>query len=197
MKIMGIDPGLTRCGVGVVESWGARRVGLVDVTVVRTLSTDPIGDRLKGIYQGIVALIEKTHPDVIAIERVFAQDNLSSLIGTSQAAGVAILAAALHDIPVATHTPSEVKAAVTGYGNAEKAQVQTMVKRILGLTEAPKPADAADSLAIAICHVWRGTLGLGNDFSGGDVMATTAAQRAWKEAERAARASGAKPKRYR
>jgi crossover junction endodeoxyribonuclease RuvC len=97
------------------------------------------------------------HPDVIAIERVFSQHNVRTVMGTGQAAGIALLVAARRNIPVAMHTPSEVKAAVTGSGRANKTQVAQMVKRLLNLNEIPKPVDSTDALALAICHLWRGT----------------------------------------
>ena len=99
--------------------------------------------------------LDEHGPDVVAVERVFSQHNVGTVMGTAQAAGLAMVAAARRGVPVALHTPTEVKAAVTGSGRADKAQVATMVTRILGLDEAPRPADAADALALAICHLWR------------------------------------------
>ena len=156
MRVLGVDPGLTRCGVGVVESGVGNRLRLVDVGVVRTSPELEHAYRLLQIEQGLRQWIDAFTPDVIAVERVFAQHNLESVLGTAQAAGITMLVAAQRDIPVHLHTPSEVKAAVTGNGRANKEQVGLMVARILNIAEAPKPADAADALALAICHLWRG-----------------------------------------
>ncbi|WP_344906112.1 crossover junction endodeoxyribonuclease RuvC [Actinomadura meridiana] len=156
VRVMGVDPGLTRCGVGVVEGTPGRRLHLVHVSVVRTAPGDDIAQRLLGIETGIEALVDELRPDAVAVERVFAQHNVRTVMGTAQAAGIALLIAARRGLPVALHTPSEAKAAVTGNGRADKAQVTRMVTRLLSLEVAPKPADAADALALAICHVWRG-----------------------------------------
>lgn len=153
---MGIDPGLTRCGVGVIGQKNARELSLIDVGVILTPVNDPLEQRLLGIEREIEAWIERTSPDVIAVERVFAQHNVRTVMGTGQAAGIALLIAARRGIPVEMHTPSEVKAAVTGSGRAGKVQVAEMVKRILNLEVIPKPVDATDSLALAITHAWRG-----------------------------------------
>lgn len=154
--IMGIDPGLTRCGVGVISQKSARDLTLVDVGVILTPVDAPLEERLLGIEREIELWIERTKPDVVAVERVFAQHNVRTVMGTGQAAGIALLIAARRGIPVAMHTPSEVKAAVTGSGRAGKIQVAEMVKRILNLEVIPKPVDATDSLALAITHAWRG-----------------------------------------
>jgi crossover junction endodeoxyribonuclease RuvC len=155
VRVMGVDPGLTRCGLSVIESGGARQVIALDVDVVRTPADQPLHKRLLTISDTVEHWMDTHHPDVIAIERVFAQQNVSTVMGTAQAGGVIALAAAKRDIDVHFHTPSEVKAAVTGNGNADKAQVTAMVTRILGLQTKPTPADAADALALAICHCWR------------------------------------------
>ncbi len=154
--MMGVDPGLTRCGVGVVDGAPGRALKLVHVSVVRTPPDAEIAHRLLGVEQGLEALLDEYRPDAVAVERVFAQHNVRTVMGTAQAAGIAMLAAARRGLPVALHTPSEAKAAVTGNGRADKAQVTSMVTRLLRLDAAPKPADAADALALAICHVWRG-----------------------------------------
>jgi crossover junction endodeoxyribonuclease RuvC len=154
--IMGIDPGLTRCGVGVISQKSVRELSLVDVGVILTPVDAPLEERLLGIEREIEMWIERTSPDVVAVERVFAQHNVRTVMGTGQAAGIALLIAARRGIPVAMHTPSEVKAAVTGSGRAGKVQVAEMVKRILNLETIPKPVDATDSLALAITHAWRG-----------------------------------------
>ena len=156
MRVLGIDPGLTRCGVGVVDGSVGRPLTLVDVGVVRTASDLPIAHRLVAIEAGIEEWIERHQPDAVAVERVFSQHNVRTVMGTAQASGIALLVAARRGIPVALHTPSEVKAAVTGSGRADKAQVGAMVTRLLRLDAPPQPADAADALALAICHIWRG-----------------------------------------
>ena len=156
MRVLGIDPGLTRCGLGVVDGDVGKPLHLVDVGVLRTSTDLPVAQRLVTIEKGVEAWIEEHRPDAVAVERVFAQHNVRTVMGTAQAAAVAMLAAARRDIPVAMHTPSEVKAAVTGSGRADKAQVTTMVTRLLRLDERPTPADAADALALAICHAWKG-----------------------------------------
>lgn len=155
MRVLGVDPGLTRCGVGVVDADSGRRVGLVSVQVLRTSVDQDLATRLNGIHMGVADVIAATHPDVMAVERVFSQQNVRTAMATAQAAAVAVLAAAQAGLPVHLHTPSEVKAAVTGNGRADKAQVATMVTRLLRLTERPTPADATDALALAICHAWR------------------------------------------
>ncbi|GAA0274035.1 crossover junction endodeoxyribonuclease RuvC [Cryptosporangium japonicum] len=155
MRVLGVDPGLTRCGVGVVDGAPGRRCGLVHVDVIRTPADAELGHRLMAIADGLAAAIAEFQPDFVAVERVFAQHNVRTVMGTAQAAGLALVAATRAGVPVAMHTPSEVKAAVTGSGSADKAQVGTMVARILGLGAVPKPADAADALALAICHLWR------------------------------------------
>jgi len=157
MRVLGVDPGLTRCGVGVIEGSLGRPIDLVAVDVIRTPATMPLGERLVQIEKGIEHWLDLTQPDVVAVERVFSQHNVRTVMGTAQASGIALLAATRRGIPVATHTPTEIKAAVTGNGRAEKAQVGAMVARLLRLQEAPKPADAADALALAICHLWRGS----------------------------------------
>ena len=156
MRVLGVDPGMTRCGIGVVDGALGRALGLVHVDVVRTPADAEIGSRLVAQADAIAAAIERFRPDVVAVERVFSQHNVRTVMGTAQVDGLALVAATRAGIPVALHTPSEVKAAVTGSGTADKAQVGAMVTRLLKLAETPKPADAADALALAICHVWRG-----------------------------------------
>jgi crossover junction endodeoxyribonuclease RuvC len=157
MKVLGIDPGLTRCGLGVVEGEVGRQLSMVDVGVVRTTSTLPVWERLVTIEKGIDAWIDEHRPDAVSIERIFARSDVSTIMGTAQASGLAMVCAARRGLPVALHTPSEVKAAVSGNGRADKAQVTAMVTRILRLATPPKPADAADALALAITHIWRGS----------------------------------------
>ena len=160
MRVLAIDPGLTRCGIGVIEANSTSLMSLISVGVLKSAAEEPIEQRLLQIDAQIREWIGLHNPDVIAIERVFSQQNLRTVMGTAQVAGVALLAAAQSDIKVVMHTPSEVKAAVTGSGRAKKDQVAAMVQRILKLESIPKPVDATDALALAICHIWRGS---GND----------------------------------
>jgi crossover junction endodeoxyribonuclease RuvC len=194
VRVLGIDPGLTRCGVGIVDVAANRSATLVDVQVLRSSPDLSLERRLLLISDGL-----DTHkPAFVAIERVFAQQNVSTVMGTAQISGVALMLAAKRGLTVTLHTPSEVKAAITGYGSANKSQVGTMVARVLGLAEIPKPADAADALALAICHAWRTGVGGGVLPTSGAVAAgrrstpslspgaLTPAQRAWRNAERGA-----------
>jgi crossover junction endodeoxyribonuclease RuvC len=200
MRVLGVDPGLTRCGLGVVDGLAGRRVRMVAVDVIRTPSDADLAHRLLGISEAIEGWLEQVRPDVVAVERVFSQNNVATVMGTAQAAGVAVLAAARLGIPVVMHTPSEVKAAVTGSGRAGKDQVANMVTRILALPERPRPADAADALALAICHLWRdgtsqltglgGSAGAAGTGKGAGQAGATAAQRAWVEAAASAQAAG-------
>lgn len=192
VRVLGIDPGLTRCGVGVVDVAGNRSATLVDVTVLRSDPDLALEQRLLLISRGLEEMLDRHQPAYVALERVFAQQNVRTVMGTAQISGVALLLAAQRGLPITLHTPSEVKAAITGYGSADKKQVGTMVARILGLTEIPKPADAADALALAICHAWRtgaagGTLPSSAAVAGGETL--TPAQKAWRAAERGASAS--------
>jgi crossover junction endodeoxyribonuclease RuvC len=156
VRILGVDPGLTRCGVGVVEGVPGRPCTPVAYTVIQSDPDEDLAHRLLNLDEKLAALIVEHRPQGVAVERVFSQHNVRTVMGTAQAGAVAILAAARAGLPVALYTPSEVKAAVTGSGNADKAQVTAMVTRLLRLDAPPKPADAADALALAICHVWRG-----------------------------------------
>ena len=197
-RVLGIDPGLTRCGLGCVDVDPRRQVRLVEVGVVRTPPSQSPELRLLTITEAVEDWIARLAPSVVSIERVFAQDNLRSVIGVAQVMGTAMVTAARAGLEVAQHTPSEAKAAVTGLGTADKSQVQAMVTRILGLDAPPRPADAADALAQAICHGWRGG-GTGTDdatemvSAGGAVRvsARTPAQRQWAAAQAAARRTGA------
>lgn len=188
LRVLGIDPGLTRCGVGIVDVEASRSASLVHVGVIRTPTDMPLERRLLAIGEGIALLIEQYSPAAVAIERVFAQHNVRTVMGTAQASGVAMHAAAARGLPVGLHTPSEVKAAVTGYGAADKKQVAAMVARVLGLDTPPTPADASDALALALCHAWRsgsgsaGVLGATGSGSAG----FTPAQLAWRSAEKSA-----------
>jgi crossover junction endodeoxyribonuclease RuvC len=197
LRVLGIDPGLTRCGVGVVDVTSTRKATLVHFGVIRTPPDMPLEQRLLAIGTGIADLMDEHEPHAVALERVFAQHNLRTVMGTAQASGVAMHMAAARGLAVGMHTPSEVKAAVTGYGSAEKAQVGLMVAKILGLDSVPTPADAADALALAICHAWRG--GAGGTVGASTVGASsvpsasapagglTPAQHAWRAAESAAK----------
>jgi len=156
MRVLGVDPGLTRCGLGVVEGGQGLAVRLVGTAVISTPAGGDAGGRLLEIEERIEAWLSEHEPDAVAVERVFSQHNVRTVMGTAQAGAVAILCAARHGLPVALHTPSEVKAAVTGNGRADKAQVTHMVTRLLRMSDPPRPADAADALALAICHLWRG-----------------------------------------
>ncbi len=177
-RILGVDPGLTRCGVGVIDLGKSRKTTLVYVGVIQSLKTAELDTRIGAIGTELETLISKFKPDVIAIERVFSQQNLSSVMGTAQVAGVAIFLAHRYKIPMAMHTPTEVKAAVTGSGRAGKVQVGAMVAKLLGLDQVPKPADAADALAIAICQGYRGS---------NSSASYTKAQQKWHSAVKSAR----------
>lgn len=188
MRIIGIDPGLTRCGVGVVSLGEARKVTFEHVEVLRSAADEPLPERILRIGKAVERLLQGEEPAGIALERVFAQDNLPSVMGVAQISGVVMYLAAERGIPVSLYTPNEVKAQVTGYGSADKAQVTAMVQRLLGLAQPPKPADAADALALAITHAWH--LGRGGAASRmerfdslGPRLQETPAQRAWREAE--------------
>ena len=182
LRVLGVDPGLTRCGVGIVDVTPDRRARLVAVTVIRTPPDLALEQRLLAVGTGIADLLDEHRPDAVALERVFAQHNVRTVMGTAQASGVALHAAAARGLAVGLHTPSEVKAAVTGYGSADKQQVGAMVARVLGLDEVPKPADASDALALAICHAWKGPRAAAPAGGGG----LTPAQEAWRNAEKSA-----------
>jgi crossover junction endodeoxyribonuclease RuvC len=128
----------------------------VGFDVIRTGPDLPVAERLQLVDAGIEAWLDLHRPDKVAVERVFSQHNVRTVMGTAQVSGIALVAAARRGIPVGLHTPSEVKAAVTGSGRADKEQVGAMVTRLLRLDRPPTPADAADALALAICHIWRG-----------------------------------------
>ena len=151
MIVLGIDPGTAIMGYGVVKYQNSKHTSLA-YGVLRTDKEDKPEERLKALFLGINRLLDTYGPDVMAVEELFFNRNTTNAISVGQARGVALLAAGLRDIPVGEYTPLQVKQAVVGYGRAEKHQVQYMIKRILGLTETPKPDDAADALAIAICY---------------------------------------------
>jgi crossover junction endodeoxyribonuclease RuvC len=156
VRILGIDPGLTRCGVGIIDLNANRRATFVSVHVIRTPSANELPARLFELESELSGLFSEFKPDAVAIERVFSQHNVRTAMGTAQASAVAMLIAARNQLDVAMYTPTEVKAAVTGYGRADKAQITSMITRLLNLAEPPKPADAADALALALCHAWKG-----------------------------------------
>lgn len=157
MRVLGVDPGLTRCGLGVVEGSSGQQLSAVAVEVVRTSAGADLGQRLLAIGAALDDWVERYQPDALAVERVFSQHNLRTVMGTAQVSGLAVVAAARRGVPVVLHTPSEVKAAVTGSGRADKVQVTSMVVRLLQLAERPSPPDAADALALAMCCIWRGS----------------------------------------
>ena len=181
IRVLGIDPGLTRCGVGIVDVTATRTATLVDVVVIRSGAELPLEQRLLLVGNEIERLLDLHQPHAVAIERVFAQQNLTTVMGVAQISGVALHLAAKRGLVVGLHTPSEVKSAITGYGSADKKQVATMVAKVLGLAEVPKPADASDALAIAICHAWK--RGAAVVSPGGSL---TRAQETWLAAERSA-----------
>jgi crossover junction endodeoxyribonuclease RuvC len=156
VRVLGVDPGLTRCGVAVVDGGPGRSLVARHIAVLRTDADQPVEERLVAIEAGLLALVGEFQPDALAVERVFSQHNVRTAMATAQAAAMALLVAGRAGLPVALHTPTEVKAAVTGSGRADKAQVTAMVTRLLRLPGPPRPADAADAAAIAICHLWRG-----------------------------------------
>lgn len=155
LRVMGIDPGLTRCGLSVVQAGKGRAILPVSVGVVRTPSEAELTERLLRLSKAVGEWMDDYKPDMVAIERIFERGNVSTVMHTAHAVGVLVLAAAERNLPVYMYTPSEVKKAVSGNGRADKKQMTAMVTRILGLSEAPRPADAADALALAICHCWR------------------------------------------
>ena len=157
MKVLGVDPGLTRCGLGIVLRRSHQNLEMLGVGVIKTSPDLTLELRLLELETQLIMWIDEYQPDVIAVERVFSQLNVKTAMSTAQAAGVALLLAARRGIPVAMHTPTEVKAAVSGSGRADKKQVATMVQNILKLETIPKPVDSTDALALAICHVWRGS----------------------------------------
>ena len=180
-RVLGIDPGLTRCGVGVVDIARDRTATLVAVEVLRTTADQALEERLLDIGAGLERLLDEYQPHAVSLERVFAQQNLRTVMGVAQASGVALLLSARRGLAVGLYTPTEVKAALTGYGAADKKQLGTMVAKVLRLDAIPKPADASDALALAICHGWRGS-----PAPSASSGALTPAQQAWRAAERSA-----------
>lgn len=152
MFVLGIDPGLSTLGYGVLESRG-HQIRAVAAGAIRTDRRLPIGQRLAELYRDLDALISEHRPDVAALEQVFVNRNLQTATSVGRASGVVLLALAQHDVPVDEYSPSAVKLALTGYGNADKTQMKKVITMRLGLRELPSPADAADALAIALCHI--------------------------------------------
>ena len=152
MRVLGVDPGLSRCGIGVVEGSSQRPVA-VRAGVIRTSPDDPVARRLREVYDGVAAVIAEVQPDAVALERVFFNANVRTAMGVGQGAGVVLLAAEQAGVAVTEYTPTQVKAAVAGTGDADKEQVGFMVRTLLCLAEVPKPPDAADALALALTHL--------------------------------------------
>jgi crossover junction endodeoxyribonuclease RuvC len=155
VRVVGIDPGLTRCGLAAVEGGPGRRAALLGVTVVTTPAGDDLADRLCALEAAVEQWLDQHRPDEVAVEAVFSQHNTATVIATAQAAGVATLVAGRRGLRVSSHSPTEVKAGVTGNGRADKAQVSRMVSTILGLDAPPRPVDATDALALALAHLWQ------------------------------------------
>ena len=153
LVVLGIDPGLSRCGYAVVHSYGPRRVRAVALGVLSTPREDELPHRLAELRRELAALIAEAKPDVVAVEHVFFQVNVRTAMSVGQASGLALAEASAAGCEVVQYTPNQVKETVTGYGAADKAQVQRMVQARLGLTTPPKPADAADAAALALCHL--------------------------------------------
>ena len=152
MRVFGIDPGSERTGYGCVESDGSRH-RMVSCGAITSPALTSFADRLLAIHTRLAALLEESRPDFVAIENLFFATNVRSALKLGHARGVAMLAAVEAGVPVVEYTPAEIKRAVVGYGRAEKHQVQQMVKLVLGLSTPPSPHDAADALAVAICHL--------------------------------------------
>ena len=153
--VLGIDPGVSRCGYGVVVQDGGR-LESVAFGVIRTLPADPLPERLAEIWNELEGIMEEIRPVSVAVERVFFQTNVRTAMSVGQASGLALTVAARRGLPVHQYTPNEVKQAIAGYGAADKAQVQSMVAKLLRLPEVPSPPDAADALALAVCHLSAG-----------------------------------------
>lgn len=210
MRILGIDPGLTRCGVGIVTLTQERRVEFGHVEVLKSPIDASTQERVRIIGESFERMFTgEEKPDAIALERVFAKENLPSVMGVAHISGIVLFLASKARIPVTTYTPKEVKMRLTGYGGADKTQVTTMITKMLGLQHPPKPADAADALAIALIHAWTlarqsphtrhgaslPSLQLGRSVSTElseptHSLAQTPAQKLWRETERKAAKRG-------
>jgi crossover junction endodeoxyribonuclease RuvC len=154
--VLGVDPGTAVTGYGVVARTGDGALSLLECGVIRTHPRAPLPERLRDIYQGIVEVIARAHPTVLSVEDVFYAKNVRTSVVLGHARGVILLAAALRELQVAAYPPAEVKSAVVGAGAATKEQVGWMVQKLLRLREPPKPHDAADGVAVALCHCFRG-----------------------------------------
>jgi crossover junction endodeoxyribonuclease RuvC len=177
-KVLGLDPGLTRCGFGLITSSKGRVVRFEEVGVLESSPDEELSQRIYEIGQQVEKLLDRTKPDLVAVERVFSQQNLKTVVSVANISGVIAYLSRARRISVDYFTPTQVKAAVTGSGKANKSQVSSMVKRILNLQELPKPADATDALAIAITAAWRAGYAQ-------DDAPLTAAQLKWRDAENA------------
>jgi crossover junction endodeoxyribonuclease RuvC len=151
--VLGIDPGLSLTGWGVVLKNGADKISLIEYGCVKTDTSKKLVDRLKSIYLTLTEIIQKHKPELMAIEELFFMKRASSVAQVGQARGAILLSAAMENLPVFEYNPRHVKMALTGYGSADKNQIQQMVKLLLRLKEIPKPDDSADALALAICHI--------------------------------------------
>lgn len=151
--VLGIDPGLTRCGYAVLQVQGNTDVSLTSLGVLRTKPEDELPARLAEIAQEVEALLDQYQPTAVAVEHIFFQSNVRTAMSVGQVSGLVLSAAARRGIEVVQYSPNQVKLAITGWGGADKAQVQKMVKQRLKLNTIPKPADAADAAAIALCHI--------------------------------------------
>ena len=150
--VLGVDPGTAITGYGLVSVQDGERPSLVECGVMRTSSGDPLPRRIRDIYLGIQEIIQRFHPSAVAVEEVFQGKNVKSALTLGHARGAILLAAALQDLPIAEYSPREIKKAVVGTGDATKEQVGFMVQRHLRLKTSPAPADAADGVAVALCH---------------------------------------------
>jgi crossover junction endodeoxyribonuclease RuvC len=155
MFVLGVDPGVSRCGYGCVSggATGKRTGEVVAMGVIETPASDPLPERLAVLHADLVRLLSDLGPDAVAVERVFFQTNARTAMSVGQASGLVLAAASDAGATVAQYTPNEVKQAVTGYGSAPKQQVQRMVQAQLGLDAPPRPPDVADALALALCHL--------------------------------------------
>ncbi len=152
-RVLGIDPGLTRCGYAVLDSVGPGMPKVLSLGVLKTPPADPLPQRLAALQAEIVALLREFRPTVVAVEQVFFQVNVRTAMSVGQASGLALAEAWAFGCEVVQYTPNQVKNSVAGYGGADKSQVQRMVQVRLGFSTPPKPADAADAAALALCHL--------------------------------------------
>ena len=159
MVVIGFDPGSAITGYGVIEELPDHSLQVIDYGVLRTLPEQSLPDRLRSIYEQVNQILTLHHPQSAAVENLYFQRNVRTALTVGQARGVLLLALAQADLPIAEYNPMEVKQAVAGYGKADKKQMQQMVKMLLGLEDIPRPDDAADALAVAICHIHSRKLG--------------------------------------